>query len=587
MAVNGDERNYGDQQDNPSGVGQNMRDLGNQMKNAKNGANSAKGIGTATNTGKEMVQNAAQNAVQNAATTATSTAVSTGAGVASGAAAGSVAGPVGTAVGAAWGLRHSIVKVLGAIGVIFLAFLCFFHSMPEIIYYSVFGFDGGTNEGNYSIEENYTLYGEAIQDVIDDAYAETVERAKDIIIDGGYDYDISLLNIEDKAKDTANYDVAYLLAVYSVMLGENEEPSIEDLTDKLKKCKSNFFSITSEEKKEVTVVPTEYWTYEPHRIPVVTEKRYVGTVNGVKKYHYSWDFKTVYYRTEQLIAEETITVDRYKQVVVETGTVNPYNYYNLQDVHNYTCYVKDGTTTVSPTETEVKYISITINPFDNSALTEAFGYEPDAIHGTTGLTNAEIVETQSDGLKSLIFGSYNSGDNIPLTDMELLALVNGLECNETRKSLVQTALTLVGKVPYFWGGKSPAGWNEKWGQPTLVTASGSFMTGTIMPYGLDCSGFTDWTYKTTLGITLYEGSWKQVQNCHPISKDELKSGDLGFLFKDDGVTTSHVLLFVDYDDEGNRIWVHCTYPAGVVVNTPYYDYKLKLYRPNNVDFGDE
>ncbi len=41
----------------------------------------------------------------------------------------------------------------------------------------------------------------------------------------------------------------------------------------------------------------------------------------------------------------------------------------------------------------------------------------------------------------------------------------------TRKALIRTALSLVGRVPYFWGGKSAAGWNEDWNKPRLVSAS--------------------------------------------------------------------------------------------------------------------
>ncbi len=49
---------------------------------------------------------------------------------------------------------------------------------------------------------------------------------------------------------------------------------------------------------------------------------------------------------------------------------------------------------------------------------------------------------------------------------------------------------------YFWGGKSASGWNNSWGASTLVTAPGSEKTNTYQPFGLDCSGFVDWVYKT-------------------------------------------------------------------------------------------
>lgn len=58
-----------------------------------------------------------------------------------------------------------------------------------------------------------------------------------------------------------------------------------------------------------------------------------------------------------------------------------------------------------------------------------------------------------------------------------------------RRMVVTYALALVGKVDYFWGGKSlMLGWDDRWGELTEVTAEGSATTGTEQPYGLDCSG---------------------------------------------------------------------------------------------------
>lgn len=576
MAVNSDDnQRYGDQQDSPSMVGQNIIDLKNQLSDAKNVADAGKGAGEAAKTGAEM------------ANTAATTAATAGTEVVSSAATGSAVGPVGTAVGAAWGLRHTIAKVLGVIGVFFLAFFCLLYSLPEVVCYSVLGLDGGTNEENLTIESNYTELSNAIQKVIDKAYAESVREAEKLIQDGRYDYEISLLNLKDNAKATANYDVANILATYSVMISDGITVSKSDMVQKLEKHIYDFFPITSEIKKEATVVPTEYWTYTKKTIPVVTGKVETGKINGVPQFQYYYQMKTVYDRAEKLYAEETITVDRYKQITVQTGR-RTLIHNNLDNVHDYICYEKDGVTTVSPTETEVEYLAVTIGSFDASVLQKAFDYKPDELYGETSMTNAEVVELKTDGLKSLLYGNYASGTSVSVTDEELLKILDSLECNATRKSLVETGLSLVGKVPYFWGGKSAAGWNSEWGKPKLVTGSGNITTGTIQPYGMDCTGFTDWVYKTTLGITLYEpDKYRQVRNCHPITESELRSGDLGFLMNSDGVTSNHALMFVGYDENGKRVWVHCTTPDGVVVNTPYYDNQIKLYRPNNVDYGDE
>ena len=99
---------------------------------------------------------------------------------------------------------------------------------------------------------------------------------------------------------------------------------------------------------------------------------------------------------------------------------------------------------------------------------------------------------------------------------------------------------------HAWGGKSAPGWNEEWNTPKLVTAAGSSSTGTIRPYGLDCSGFTEWVYQTALGVTLYDGSWNQWDATHAISEDELLPGDLGFMAVPGTVPVNHVLLYAGW-----------------------------------------
>ena len=81
---------------------------------------------------------------------------------------------------------------------------------------------------------------------------------------------------------------------------------------------------------------------------------------------------------------------------------------------------------------------------------------------------------------------------VPLTADEIdIARLKGeaVETDPARLSVARSALSLVGKVHYFWGGKSLVfGWDNRWGQLAKVTADGSSTTGTYRPYGLDCSG---------------------------------------------------------------------------------------------------
>lgn len=96
---------------------------------------------------------------------------------------------------------------------------------------------------------------------------------------------------------------------------------------------------------------------------------------------------------------------------------------------------------------------------------------------------AELLE-QRDLLLELIEDVYSvSGDTAAL----LRSLPEDL--SPEREAVVRTACSLVGKVNYFWGGKSLViGWDARWGELRQVTAAGNSTTGTYRPYGLDCSG---------------------------------------------------------------------------------------------------
>ena len=121
------------------------------------------------------------------------------------------------------------------------------------------------------------------------------------------------------------------------------------------------------------------------------------------------------------------------------------------------------------------------------------------------------------------------------------------DISERRRVVVEKAYSLLGKVNYFWGGKSSAiGWDSRWGNSTRVTAAGSRTTGTIRPYGLDCTGFVDWVFNNSLGYVIGHGGGavSQHDHCRPISWSEAQPGDLVFYPGD-----THVGVFVGKDSK--------------------------------------
>ena len=149
------------------------------------------------------------------------------------------------------------------------------------------------------------------------------------------------------------------------------------------------------------------------------------------------------------------------------------------------------------------------------------------------------------------------------------ALIRSLpeDLSPEREAVVRTACSLVGKVNYFWGGKSlVSGWDSRWGELRQVTAAGSSTTGTYRPYGLDCSGFVDWVFYNQSGgsyvIGHGGGATMQHSYCTDISWAGAQPGDLVF-YPDN----SHVGIVGGRDANGELLIIHCASGYNNVVVT--------------------
>ena len=173
----------------------------------------------------------------------------------------------------------------------------------------------------------------------------------------------------------------------------------------------------------------------------------------------------------------------------------------------------------------------------------------------------ELLE-QRELLLELIEDVYSvSGDTA--------ALIRSLpeDLSPEREAVVRTACSLVGKVNYYWGGKSLViGWDARWGELRKVTAAGSSTTGTYRPYGLDCSGFVDWVFYNQSGgsyvIGHGGGATAQHSYCTEIGWEDAQPGDLVF-YPDN----SHVGIVGGWDADGELLIIHCASGYNNVVVT--------------------
>jgi len=133
--------------------------------------------------------------------------------------------------------------------------------------------------------------------------------------------------------------------------------------------------------------------------------------------------------------------------------------------------------------------------------------------------------------------------------------------------LVEIAKSIEGKVPYFWGGKSTAiGWDERWGKNTEVTSVGSESTGTVRPFGLDCSGYVSWVF-INMGLpieTIGHGTTAQWNASTAILESDVKPGDLAFLDAPGTRKVNHIGIVVGKNDEGKILVIHCSSGANNV-----------------------
>ena len=152
----------------------------------------------------------------------------------------------------------------------------------------------------------------------------------------------------------------------------------------------------------------------------------------------------------------------------------------------------------------------------------------------------------------------------------------GDDVSEERVNVITAAYSLVGKVGYFWGGKSTAiGMDPYWGSVEQVTAEGSQSTGTLRAYGLDCSGFVTWAvingYKDQAMIAAVgSGTSDQWGRANVVSEANAQPGDLVFQKGPEAGSSNHVGIICGKTDAGDWIVVHCSSGKnGVTVGEAY------------------
>ena len=145
-----------------------------------------------------------------------------------------------------------------------------------------------------------------------------------------------------------------------------------------------------------------------------------------------------------------------------------------------------------------------------------------------------------------------------------------------RVNVISAAYSLVGKVGYFWGGKSTViGEDPSWGSTAQVSAVGSKSTGTLRAYGLDCSGFVTWAVingyqDQSMQAAVGDGTSEQWEKANVVTEADAQPGDLVFQKGPENGSDNHVGILCGKTDAGDWIAVHCSSGKnGVTVGEAY------------------
>ncbi|MCI8537245.1 MAG: C40 family peptidase [Oscillospiraceae bacterium] len=251
--------------------------------------------------------------------------------------------------------------------------------------------------------------------------------------------------------------------------------------------------------------------------------------------------------------------------------MNEISYFTESIPHTEIIQNEDGEPEEVTTTETILHITVTVKDYQQMADEYGFNAEQKELL-------EELLRPEYQELFQALTGSSQS---LTLTPQEVQEIMERLpdDLSEERRQVVLTAYQLLGKVNYFWGGKSLVlGWDSRWGTPQKVWASGNSSTGTVRPFGLDCSGFVDWVfYNISDGeyvIGHGGGAAAQHSYCSDISWSEAIPGDLVFYPGD-----SHVGIVCGFDEGGNVLIIHCASSANNVAVTGKSGF-VTVGRPN-------
>ncbi len=343
-----------------------------------------------------------------------------------------------------------------------------------------------------------------LQRAIDTSRQEELKSFKSGITTNGFDYELTMQSYGNQTDPYANADFNELLVAYATL----KEKGLAD------RALYNLPFI------RINTTPTEIEITDPVRIDTYEEIEEGVYQKGQSKY----------------IDEKTVV-----PVYTDNG--------------DGTYTITEDTIEISPPKKTVKYEEVEIVGLSADAIFDYFGYGRDdnlKAEYEKKLAQVEYV-VSGRGLAQMV--SFRLPEEIEFSEaieqyLEELRISEDID--KERRSVITIALSLLGKVPYEWGGKaSHSGYDFNWWT----------FDGYGRQKGLDCSGFVEWCFLTAAFIpkpSILHSTQEILKNLQTIGYEDLMPGDIGLL--NNGSSTNHTGIYL-----GNGYWIHCSSGAGTVI----------------------
>jgi hypothetical protein len=116
-------------------------------------------------------------------------------------------------------------------------------------------------------------------------------------------------------------------------------------------------------------------------------------------------------------------------------------------------------------------------------------------------------------------------------------------------------------------------------QEAISHLGARYVYGSKGPHTFDCSGFTSYVYKQQNNVFIGASSREQYARNIPISRDEMRAGDLVFFTSPrSGRNVGHVGIVLDYDPITNVFtFIHASTKQGVKISKSTEGYYQRRY----------